>query len=76
LAAEGLELQADEHLLIAESDADLAAAVLRIWRQPGIAAQLASRALVRVTEMYDLDVLDDIVGNSVERIGAKRLSTD
>jgi glycosyltransferase involved in cell wall biosynthesis len=75
LAAEGLDLKADEHLLIAESDTDLAAAVLRIWRQPGIAGQLTSGALIRVTEMYDLDVLDGVIGNSIERILAKRLST-
>jgi glycosyltransferase involved in cell wall biosynthesis len=52
VAVEGLDLRRDEHLLIGESDAEIAAAIVRLLRDPELAADLARRGRKRVEEHY------------------------
>src|SRR5205823_1897401 len=52
LAAEGLEVMADQHLLLGESDEELAAAILRVLDNPELSARLAAQGRARVESRY------------------------
>jgi glycosyltransferase involved in cell wall biosynthesis len=53
LGAEGLDVRAGEHLVIADSPADFAGAVVRLMTDPMLAARLAARALDLARSSYD-----------------------
>ena len=63
VALEGLDLRPGEHLLVGESDEDIATAIVRLLGDPGLAASLARRGRARVEERYaweaNLTGLDD-----------------
>lgn len=63
LAVEGLELEDGQHLLVAQSDKELAAAIVRLLDQPNLATSLARQGRRLVEGRYAWDVnlsrLDD-----------------
>jgi glycosyltransferase involved in cell wall biosynthesis len=64
VGAEGIDLEANRHLLVADEAADFAAAVVRILREPALGAQLAEAGRLLVETRYDwrraLSALDGI----------------
>jgi glycosyltransferase involved in cell wall biosynthesis len=56
LGAEGIAVRNGEHLLLADEPADFAAAVLRLLRNPGLAARLGAAGRRLVEERYDYRV--------------------
>jgi glycosyltransferase involved in cell wall biosynthesis len=52
LAAEGLDVVGERHLLLAETDADLSGAVLRLLRDPALSAALARQGRALVEARY------------------------
>jgi glycosyltransferase involved in cell wall biosynthesis len=53
IGAEGIDVRHDEHLLIADSPADIAAAVARLLERPDEAARLARAGRALVETRYD-----------------------
>jgi len=60
-----LDLRHDEEVLIAGTDADIVAAVERIWTEIGLADRLRTAALTRVTERYDQRVAAAAIGAAI-----------
>lgn len=64
LGCEGLAVQHNVHVLIADTPEEFSTACLRIIQEPGLAKRLAENALILVKEHYDaknaLHVLDTI----------------
>lgn len=54
IAVEGLDVRHDEHVLIADGDDELAAAIVRLLREPALAARLAvaARQLVETDHVW------------------------
>jgi glycosyltransferase involved in cell wall biosynthesis len=50
---EGIELTPGEHLLVADTPAEFAAAVARLLRDPALGARIAAAGRQRLTERYD-----------------------
>ncbi|MBK5295260.1 MAG: glycosyltransferase [Acidobacteriia bacterium] len=57
IGAEGLEVQAGVHLLIADDPAGLAAACLKLWREPAFSAQIARDAYDLVSRTYTWEAI-------------------
>ncbi len=53
---EGLAFEPGVEVLVGTSDTELAAAVVRLWREPGLADSLRDAALIRVLRQYDRPV--------------------
>jgi glycosyltransferase involved in cell wall biosynthesis len=51
-AVAGLEAKAGEHFLGAETAAEFAAALIRLWREPELARSLAASALAYVRDRH------------------------
>lgn len=64
-AAEGLNVQPGVHLLVADSPAKFAAAVLRLYRTPDLAAELSINARRLVADFYSWD---SVVASLNERL--------
>ncbi len=68
--AEGLDVQAGQHLLIADTPQDFAAQVIRLLREPGLRRRLAENGQQLVQQRYDwagvlprfLDLVDQVTG--------------
>jgi glycosyltransferase involved in cell wall biosynthesis len=68
--AEGLDVRAGEHLLIADTPEAFAAATIRLLQEPGLRQELAANAYQLVSEKYDwaavmpqfLDLVDRVAG--------------
>jgi polysaccharide biosynthesis protein PslH len=57
IGAEGLPVRSEEHLLIADTPDDQAAAITRLLRDPQLASELASNALELVRERGSWDAV-------------------
>jgi len=72
--AEGLDLQAGEHLLVGDNPQEFASAVCCLLGDPNLRVQLVAKAYQRVAEKYDwaqqapkiLNILDQITTNKRE----------
>jgi glycosyltransferase involved in cell wall biosynthesis len=62
---EGLAVGDGEHVLLAESDAQLAAAVLRVWADEPLRAGLVARARALVDERYGPDAVAAAVAGAL-----------
>jgi glycosyltransferase involved in cell wall biosynthesis len=69
LGVEGLDLRPGIDYLRAESDADVADAVLMLWRDPALPAKLIESALDRVSQRYDQAAADRAVAESFTELG-------
>jgi glycosyltransferase involved in cell wall biosynthesis len=65
LGLAGLDFTADEEVAVAETDAQFADALLRLWREPTLMAEMTERALRRVELQYDNAVLHASVGRAL-----------
>jgi glycosyltransferase involved in cell wall biosynthesis len=54
---EGIEARPEEHLLVGDSPAALAAHCLRLMRDPALACRLAERAMALLKSAYTVDAL-------------------
>lgn len=72
VGVEGLELRPGIDYLPAETDADFAEAVARLWRDPDTCRRLSRAALERVTSFYDQAAADAAVATSFEAVGGGR----
>ena len=52
VAVEGLDLRAGQHLLLGESDEEIAAAIVRLLGEPQLAATLARQGRMHVQQRY------------------------
>lgn len=75
VAADGLEVQDGEHLLIADDPADFAAACTRLLGDPGLGARLAENALELVQRLYSQPVVDRAVAAAVAAALAQPVTT-
>ena len=66
--AEGLAVQHDKHLLIADTPEAFAEAVVRLLKEPGLRKRLADNAYQLVREKYDWAVVMPRFLNLVERV--------
>ena len=66
--AEGLDIQHDEHLLIADTPEAFAEAVIRLLKKPGLRKQLTGNAYQLVREKYDWAVVMPRFLNLIERV--------
>lgn len=66
--AQGLVARHEEHLLIADSADDFAAAVLRLLRDPALRQRLANNAYQLVRERYDWSTILPIFLDLVEQV--------
>jgi len=66
--AEGLDVQRDEHLLIADTPEAFAEAVIRLLKKPGLRKQLTGNAYQLVREKYDWAVVMPRFLNLIERV--------
>ena len=69
---EGLAVDDGQHVLLAESDADLAAAVLRGWGDEPLRARLVARARALVAERDGPDAVAAAVAEAVNAAGLSR----
>ena len=53
---EGLDFEPDRDILVAASDADFGASLVRLWREPELAERLRAGSLDRVLRQYDRPV--------------------
>jgi glycosyltransferase involved in cell wall biosynthesis len=72
--AESLDVQRDEHLLIADTPEAFAEAVIRLLKEPGLCQRLTDNAYQLVCEKYDWLVVMPRFLNLVECVGGKRES--
>lgn len=68
----GLDVVPGEHLLRAETPAELAAAVHRVWDDPAAAAARAAAAHELVARRYGDAALSDIVAGALRSLGSPR----
>ncbi len=59
IGCEGVEVEHNKHLLIADKPEEMANAIVQLMRDPGLAAQLGQQAFRRAVERYDWKVLGD-----------------
>jgi glycosyltransferase involved in cell wall biosynthesis len=78
-AAGGVDAEAEQHFLVADSPADLAAAVLRIVENPNERARLATAGRERMLSHHawprSMQRLDGIIGRCREAFAAKNPKT-
>ena len=67
--AEGLDVQHNEHLLIADTPEAHAEAILRLLQEPGLRQRLADKAYQLVRQKYDWSVVTPRLLDLVERVG-------
>jgi glycosyltransferase involved in cell wall biosynthesis len=65
LGLQGLELRPDLDLLLADTDDEIAAAVVRLWNDPALARRLADNAFEHVRTLYGPTALSRIVAESI-----------
>ncbi len=63
--AEGLAAQNEKHLLIADTPREFANAILRLKREPDLAAKLAQNARKLVEERFDWDIITAELDNII-----------
>lgn len=68
VAFEGLDLEPDRHVLVADGDDQIAAAVIRTWDEPRRTATRIAAALQAVTASYDVGVLTPTIGEAIRRL--------
>jgi glycosyltransferase involved in cell wall biosynthesis len=67
VGCEGLDVVDGEHLLVADTGDDLAAAVLRLWRDPALRARLVEAAYQRWSSRYRASNMRGVVEGMVTR---------
>jgi glycosyltransferase involved in cell wall biosynthesis len=70
--AEGIHARSDEHLLIADSPAEMADAVCRLLADPALRARLSQAGRALVEQEYDWSVIGGQLVNVIERTLAGR----
>jgi glycosyltransferase involved in cell wall biosynthesis len=68
LGMAGLDLEPGKDLLVADDDDGLAAAILSIWRSPGLAERLATSGRQAVVQRYSLRSLRLTIANALESL--------
>ena len=68
IGLQGLDLEPGRDLLVADSDEGIAAAVVSLWTEPGLAARLAASARARVRELHGPQVLDAAVAAALHEV--------
>jgi glycosyltransferase involved in cell wall biosynthesis len=69
--AQGLEVRNGEHLLIAETAAEFAEAVEKLWVNECLASKLTERALSLVKERYSWGVINGSIENAIHELGLR-----
>jgi glycosyltransferase involved in cell wall biosynthesis len=67
--AEGLDVEHNEHLLIADTPQAHAEAILRLLQEPGLRQRLADKAYQLIRQKYDWSVVTPRFLELVERVG-------
>ncbi|MDQ3552981.1 MAG: glycosyltransferase family 4 protein [Chloroflexota bacterium] len=65
LGLAGLDFIPEREIVLAETDAQFADALLRLWQEPTLMAAMTTRALERVRRQYDNAVLHASVGRAL-----------
>lgn len=68
IGRDGLAFRVGEEILEADTDAEFAAAIVRLWSDPGEAGRLAVAARRRVEAMYDVRVAHARIRESIGRV--------
>jgi glycosyltransferase involved in cell wall biosynthesis len=71
LGAEGIPVEDGRELLLADTPVDLAAAVLRVLADPGLAARLAQAGLDYVRRHFDWAVIGDKLNTALSGLEKK-----
>lgn len=69
---EGLALEHERHVLVADSPESFAAATLRLLEQPELRARLAVEGRRRVADMYDWRVIGERMNNLISEVVERR----
>jgi glycosyltransferase involved in cell wall biosynthesis len=69
---EGLALEHEHHVLVADNPESFAAATVRLLEHPELRVRLASEGRRRVAEMYDWRVIGERVNNLVIEVAERR----
>jgi glycosyltransferase involved in cell wall biosynthesis len=68
----GLDLRPGVDVLLADTDDEIAAAVLRLWNDRALVRRLTDSAFSRARGLYGPDALERVVGQSIEMLTAPR----
>lgn len=71
IAFEGLDLDPERHVLVADRDEDIASAIVRTWQDPARSAERSGAALDVVAAAYDMHVLEPEVGAAIRDLTAR-----
>lgn len=69
---EGLALEHDHHVLVADSPESFATATLRILDQPELRARLAEAGRRRVAELYDWRIIGERLNDLINEVAERR----
>lgn len=74
LGAEGLDVEDDRHLLIADDAAAFARSIVLVLDQPDVCSSLVEPAFQLVRDKYDLPVAEQQIAGVLQRLGLRQVA--